>query len=151
VDEIFVLRALLESHGASLAALKVSDDEIDELAELCDEMEAVISDRRGHGLERLNEKNREFHDRILQASGSPRLPSLVSSLIQMPLTMRTFSTYSEEAIHRSANHHREMVVAFRARDSAWAGAVMRAHVMAARVEVMGWNGRVGASEPSVGA
>ncbi|WP_340539152.1 GntR family transcriptional regulator [Nocardioides sp. GXZ039] len=139
LDEIFVLRELLESHGAALAAPLITDDEIGELEQLCGRMEALVDRRTGAALQELNGLNREFHDRILAASGSPRLPGLVSSVMQMPLALRTFSRYSEEAIHRSGHHHRELVAAFRARDASWAAAVMRAHVMAARFEVACWN------------
>lgn len=138
IDEIFVLRALLESHGAALAAPIIEAEEIDELERLCTEMEKLIDERGGAGVERLNESNREFHDRILRASGSARLPGLVSSVVQMPLALRTFSRYSDDAVRRSCNHHRELVAAFRANDSTWAGAVMQAHIMAARFEVARW-------------
>lgn len=138
IDETFVLRALLESHGASLAAPLIEDAEIDALEELCAEMEALVDQRDGAGLDRLNEANREFHNRIIAASGSARLPGLVSSIVQMPIALRTFRRYSDEAMRRSSNHHRELVAAFRARNSSWAGAVMHAHVMAARFEVACW-------------
>lgn len=138
IDEIFVLRALLESHGAALAAPAIEDPEIDALEALCAEMEELGSDRSGARLERLNDANREFHNRILAASGSARLPGLVGSVVQMPIALQTFSRYSDEAISRSANHHRELVAAFRARNPTWASAVMHAHIMAARYEVACW-------------
>lgn len=138
IDEIFVLRALLESHGASLAAPLIDDQALDTLEALCHEMEELVGERDGSGVERLNSANREFHDLILRASGTHRLPLLVSSVIQMPLALRTFSRYSDEAMRRSANHHRELVAALRARNHSWAAAVMHAHIMAARFEVACW-------------
>lgn len=139
IDETFVLRALLESHGASLAAERIDNAEIETLEALCEEMEQLVGEREGPGLDRLNEANREFHNRILAASGSARLPALVSSVVQMPIALRTFRRYSEEAMRRSSNHHRELVAAFRARSSTWAEAVMHAHIMAARHEVACWH------------
>lgn len=140
IDEIFVLRSLLESHGAALAARSISDEDIDGLEQLCGDMEALIPERCGSGIEQLNDLNREFHARILVASGSARLPGLVASVVQMPLAQRTFSRYSDEAMARSAHHHRELVAAFRARNPAWARAVMEAHIQAARFEVACWTG-----------
>lgn len=145
IDETFVLRALLESHGASLAASRIDDADIDGLESLCEEMERLAGERDGTGLERLNEANREFHSRIVAASGSARLPALVSSVVQMPIALRTFRRYSDEAMRRSANHHRELVAAFRARNSSWASAVMHAHIMAARFEVACWQAEAEAS------
>jgi DNA-binding GntR family transcriptional regulator len=140
IDETFVLRSILEGHGAALAAANLDVQAIEGLEKLCDRMEALGSRRLGAEVDDLNALNREFHERVLHGAGSPRLPALVSSLTQMPLAKRTFSRYSDEAMARSSAHHRELVAAFRARNAEWARAVMVAHVQAARFEVSLWDG-----------
>jgi DNA-binding GntR family transcriptional regulator len=138
VNEIFVLRALLEGHGASLAAARITDQELAHLEELCAEMDRLIPEREGPGVGRLNTIHREFHDGILAAARSPRLTNLVSAVVQMPLTQRTFRRYTEEGIHRSRIHHHELLSALNAHDQAWAAAVMHAHLHSARKEVLSW-------------
>ena len=59
-----------------------------------------------------------------------------ASLVQVPLVMRTFARYSPEALARSMGHHRELVAALRARAPAWAGSVMRSHIIAAHTVLM---------------
>lgn len=141
IDEIFVLRSILESHGAALAAPRVDDDTLTKLEGLCAKMESVIAERVGDWIDHLTDANTEFHSTILAVSGSPRLPSLVSSVVQMPLALRTFSRYSDAALRRSMEHHRELASALTARDPIWAESVMRSHIQAARFEVSCWNSR----------
>jgi DNA-binding GntR family transcriptional regulator len=135
--EIFDLRALLESHAHARAAELIEDSAIAHLSELADAMEELGTSEDPAARERIAERNREFHGTIIQASGSPRLIALLQQVIQVPLVHRTFHRYTPEALARSFHHHREIVAALAARDGAWAGAVMRSHVHAARVVLLG--------------
>lgn len=137
LEEIFDLRALLESHAHALAAERIDDARIAHLSELADAMEVLGTSDDPDARERIAELNREFHGSIIAASGSPRLIGLLQQVIQVPLVHRTFHRYTSEALARSFQHHREIVAALAARDGAWAGAVMRSHVHAARVVLLG--------------
>lgn len=136
VADIFELRVLLESHAARRAAGNVTDDLIERLTTICDEMEAEVAAEGGRDLKAVATKNREFHATVVEASGSPRLPGLVASLVHVPVIMQTFKTYSDEALNRSLRHHREIVDALLARDGVWAHSVMRAHVLAAQHQII---------------
>lgn len=46
--------------------------------------------------------------------------------------MKTFETYQDEDLIRSASHHLEIVRALEARDSDWSAALMRSHILGAR-------------------
>jgi DNA-binding GntR family transcriptional regulator len=132
LDEIYDLRSLLESHGAARAASRIAACELPVLDKLCRDMESCATPGRERDLDRLASLNAEFHIRILDASGSARLATLVGAVVQVPLVLRTFYNYSTEALERSLGHHREIVAALRAGDPQWAGSVMRSHVLAAR-------------------
>lgn len=131
LDEIYELRALLESHGAARAATLIEPTETDMLEKLCDDMDACVRRGRRRDLDRLTALNAEFHRRIVNAAGSPRLAGLVATVVQVPLVVRTFHRYSAEAMGRSLGHHRELVAALRAQDAEWARSVMSSHVHAA--------------------
>lgn len=137
LEEIFDLRALLESHSHARAAELIDDADITRLSELADEMEDLGTCPDSTARDRIAELNREFHGTIIHASGSPRLIGLLQQVVQVPLVHRTFHRYTPEALARSFQHHREIVAALAARDGAWAGAVMRSHVHAARVVLLG--------------
>jgi DNA-binding GntR family transcriptional regulator len=56
----------------------------------------------------------------------------LSSLIEAQLMMKTFASYQDEDLIRSASHHLEIVRALEARDPDWAAALMRSHILGAR-------------------
>jgi len=135
--EIFDLRSILESHACELATPRASAAEIAFLENICDEMEALAktelsSEQR---LPALAAKNRIFHGKIIEISS--RLGLLIETLIHVPIVMQTYKVYSPEALERSLRHHREIVTAMKSGDEVWAASIMRAHVLAAREEVLG--------------
>ena len=136
-DEIFELRALLESHAADRAATRIAPFEINALAALCDAMDAAALDGQPDRFDRIAELNDRFHKGLLSAAKSRRLGDLLGALVEMPLVLRTYHRYGEEELRRSLGHHREIVAAMRARDGDWAASVMRAHVLAAQAALRG--------------
>ncbi|OHX01756.1 GntR family transcriptional regulator [Micromonospora sp. WMMB235] len=132
LEEIFELRALLEGYGAELAATRITPEEIVRLRELCAEMEGYAAGQRRDRADRIAVCNAQFHEIILGAGRNRRLSALLGAVVQTPLVNRTFRRYDEAAMARSMSHHRELIDAFEARDRAWAGSVMRAHILAAR-------------------
>lgn len=136
LEEIYELRIMLESRGAGRAAERISSEDNDRLTELCEQMEACA--RRGgrHDLHTLSELNSRFHRIIMDAADSPRLATMLASVVQVPLVMRTFARYTPEALDRSMGHHRELTAALRAGAPDWAASVMRSHIIAARAVLL---------------
>jgi len=132
LNEIFRLRALLESQAARLAAQNLGEPGIATLSELCDAMEALVASSGADASKRdaLPTLNNRFHSLILAGSGSQRLQTLATQVISLPLVLHTFTRYEDREISRSMAHHRELVDAFRAGDPDWAESVMRAHIYA---------------------
>ncbi|MBS0396042.1 MAG: GntR family transcriptional regulator [Proteobacteria bacterium] len=131
-DEIFDLRALLESHGVARAALRISDADVEALRALATQQLGEARERREGHLDRIADLNRRFHRRLQEAAGSPRLMRALAALLEAPLIMKTFLNYSPEDLQRSAAHHLELVQALAARDPEWAASVMRSHILAAK-------------------
>jgi len=136
VEEIYDLRLVLESFAALRAAHRISDADIDRLADLCADMERAAGPGGGRDLGRLAARNDEFHGIVRAASASSRLLTMLNAVVQMPLVLTTFHRYAPEDLARSAGHHRELVDALRARDGDWAQAVMRSHVAAAKAVLL---------------
>lgn len=129
LEEIYELRMSLEALAAARAARRIGPDELDRLDALCSRMEAATLPEAD--LDLLAQLNDEFHAVVQSAAASPRLVSMLASVISLPLVMRTFHRYAPADLTRSHAHHRDLVAALRARDDVWADAVMRAHVRAA--------------------
>lgn len=132
LTEIFELRCLLEGYAARLAANRATAEEIEQLSQLATEMDGLLDQLDEEARDRVAELNNEFHSVLLIASRSQHLANFTKAVIQVPLVHRTFRRYTIEALTRSFAHHRELVQAVTARDGAWAEAVMRAHILAAR-------------------
>ncbi|HKQ81955.1 MAG TPA: GntR family transcriptional regulator [Steroidobacteraceae bacterium] len=131
-EDVFELRALLESYGVARAAHRISSAGIEELRQLAeDQYHETLSRREGY-LERIGNLNSHFHLRIQEIAGSPRLVNALSALIEAPTMMRTFESYQDEDLIRSASHHLEIVRALEAHDPDWSASLMRSHILGAR-------------------
>ncbi len=131
-DEVFELRAMLESHGARRAARQATPQQLAELRELAEEQYRESVERRFGYLERIGDLNNRFHKHLHDSAASPRLTRALAALIEAPLMMKTFTRYTADDLQRSAGHHVELVRALEARDPEWAAAVMQSHIHAAR-------------------
>jgi len=136
ISELFRLRSTLESYAASLAAANISTEKTEELILLQDRMESAAQARNRIQFKAISLLNNQFHKIILDASGNKRLVTLMSGLIEMAVILQTYRGYSEADLARSFGHHREMIAAFEARDSEWAGSVMKSHILAARASYL---------------
>jgi len=136
-DDVFEMRALLESYGAARAAQRITPDGLEELSRLAREQYEESINRSDGYLERIGELNTRFHRHLHAFAGSARLTAALSALIEAPLMMRTFEKYDVEDLVRSASHHIEIVRALEARDSEWAASVMRSHILSARGALQG--------------
>jgi DNA-binding GntR family transcriptional regulator len=120
--ENFLIRANLESLAASLAAGKVTDEELEKISDIADKLAACQPDDPTR-----TDLNRRFHFAIYESARSPVLLSLLNllwrSLDGGPRVARSPK--------ESAAQHRELVEALRKHDSALAAEVTRGHILTA--------------------
>lgn len=136
LQELFELRALLEGHAAKIAARRMTNDVLDELGMLAEQM-LGLGQRKTPDRAAITELNQRFHGLILEATGQRRLQLFMRGLVQVPLVHRTFYRYSPDALLRSLRHHVELHAALSAGNSEWSESVMRSHVLAAHQELVG--------------
>lgn len=139
LDTVFVLRAHAEGVGARLAARHASARDVDELDALARAIAAAARPADGGepDLDEVYALNRRFHDRLLDVADSPSLTSVVAGLVHSTVLMRTYRAFDAGAMHRSVEHHLELVAAVRAGDPDWAESVMRSHLYSARAALLG--------------
>jgi DNA-binding GntR family transcriptional regulator len=137
IAQMFALRAVLESYACELATPRLSEAQIDRIAVLADRTYSLALDRADLNMAGIAQANSELHQTIISAAGNARLATMIAGVTELPLVLRTLRIYSQEDLLRSAGHHRELAVAFRARDAAWSAAVMRSHLLAARRAILG--------------
>ncbi len=123
VREVYQLRRLLEPAAASLAAPRISADELGRAAVLQAEMDGEL-DRA-----RWVELNRAFHGALLQAAGSPRLAAIVGQLQDAATLYVALSVKVRPLGMESGNEeHRAILAAFGSRDPAAARLAVRRHL-----------------------
>jgi len=132
IEEIFDLRALLESHAVEHAATAHDRRGLDVMKAACEQAERALPGGDLPALEAISEANVRFHRAVWEMSGQARCRVILQSLAVPPMMLRNFRNFDAAGLRRSLDQHREMIAAITASNAAWAGAVMRAHVQAGR-------------------
>ncbi|MFY8194741.1 MAG: GntR family transcriptional regulator, partial [Novosphingobium sp.] len=127
-EELFTLRAMLESHCATRAARLISDEQVAQLHAHCDFIDRAIATPDGPDVPGFVEGNRRFHAVILAAAQSERLAQLMKFVVSQIVVHRTAEQYSRADMEQSQRDHRDLVSAFEMRDEEWAGAVANTHI-----------------------
>jgi len=135
LDDVYGARALLEGYCAKLAATRITEAELAELADVAVRMQRLARKGRASADE-LTTLNGIFHRAIATASRSTQLETMVRGVMDAALVYRTFQRYSPQRLQASSFQHNELVEAFRAGDGEWAETLMRAHILAARTTVL---------------
>jgi DNA-binding GntR family transcriptional regulator len=137
IAQMFALRAVLESYACELATPRLTLPQIDFIAEMADRTYTLARQNADLHADAIADANNKLHLSIIRAAANAPLTTMVAGVIELSLALRTLRIYSQEDLLRSAGHHRELAEAFRARDPAWASAVMRSHLLAARGAILG--------------
>ncbi|QYU68748.1 GntR family transcriptional regulator [Leptolyngbya sp. 15MV] len=127
IEDVFDLRAMLEGHAARRAAERMDDTTLGELR-ACNAAIGRAILLATPDVEAFLERNREFHSIILRIAASPRLTSLLGTLIEQPVVWRTAHQYGRDELRRSHGEHEELLAAFARRDGAWAESIMAGHI-----------------------
>jgi DNA-binding GntR family transcriptional regulator len=130
LDELFDLRGLLEGFGASLAATRITEEQLSVLESLADEMEAAATE--GASADVLAPVHHAFHLAVAAAAANKRLQAVIDNVSQLGWMRHTLERYGSHDTGRSMDQHREIILALRSGHPAWAQAIMQAHVLGAR-------------------
>lgn len=133
------LRALVEGYAARRAANLISEDEIDELGELCDRMEyATATYACGDPIlsTELSELSIQFHARIADYAEVLPIAAIRDVVIIVPMIFSEVHACSTDSLTRANADHRELLAAFAARDQEQAQGLIMSHVHAAKERLL---------------
>nr|WP_290827032.1 GntR family transcriptional regulator [Halomonas sp.] len=136
VEEVFELRVLLEPQVVRRAAKRIREAQLNLLTSFADQMEMLCEQEDECAIDKIAVVNNQFHAELVTAADSPRLQRLLETIVQVPVSRRSFHHYTRDELLRSMQHHREIVRALQSQDGEWAAAIMRAHILAARAAQM---------------
>jgi len=131
IEEIYVVREALEGMSARLAALQMSDMEIEQLQQLLKTHESNIHESSGKEYFQ-REGDLDFHYCIAKASNNDWLMQLLGSELYQLLRMcRYRSSQAPERPLIALTEHKQIVAAIASHDAELAELLMRRHISGA--------------------
>jgi DNA-binding GntR family transcriptional regulator len=122
--DIYELRAILDSASTRLACERMSDDDLNRLAEIVAETERVT---QAKDLNAIVQAHAEFHYLIYAACGNPELTRVARNLWDRSYRFRVMALRSEENARHGLAQHTAILVALQARDAGKAVALAEEH------------------------
>lgn len=133
VEELYELRARLESYAAARAATRLDATALARLSALADEMEQCAAAGTEAATARFADLNDRFHQLILDGARGEHLAAALRPVLQIQLLLlQRYRHTIHEHLERSCWHHRELIRAFELRDAELAGRQMELHMLSAR-------------------
>jgi GntR family transcriptional regulator, transcriptional repressor for pyruvate dehydrogenase complex len=126
-DEMFEARTVLEVGASGIAAANATPEHMAALADEVASMFASIDDPKQYLLHDVN-----FHRIVAAASGNPVLATLIGTLAQLVWETRQETVGQATDLRESAEMHRRIYRAIRARDTERARGEMAEHLQKAR-------------------
>lgn len=123
IIEIFDVRRVLEPHAAGLAAVRITDEQLEQLRSSLDAvaLTASVEDLVAHDL--------EFHRLISEAGGNAYLSSLLDSMSGETVRARIWRGITEEGSSaRTLSEHAAILQALQNRDPEMARAALTVHI-----------------------
>lgn len=139
IRQIYNLRALLESHGTSEAALNRSDKDVEAIRAKNSIYETAISQWKRSDvttIQKIQQANQEFHQEIYKATKNEHLQLLISKVVVVPLVFRSFYWYNERQLLRSLEVHKTILKAIENQESDRAKIAMQEHIYQGRDDVL---------------
>ena len=125
MEEVSWARSALEGVAARLAAIKISDAEIEELRAQLEEMQRYT--REGNA-EKLVELNERFHLRIRDIAKNDYVEQQISAVRDFDRVVRKQALSNPEELERAYREHRFIFERIAERDPDGAEEAMRSHI-----------------------
>ncbi len=114
IEEFYAIKSVLEGFAARMAALKMSEKEIEKLEAINEKLEQLA--RQGD-VKTFFRVHSEFHELFIRAAGNDKLAELIDQLVMKFNRSRMASLSLPGRMEISVNEHRKIIDAFKARDS----------------------------------
>lgn len=133
IRQIFETRLVVETASASLAATRITDEEILRLATLGQEL---WSSRDANDARRFLEVDQYFHREIVRASRNKYLSESVERIITLNTWLWNIYNDSRHAERRDLFEHDSIIAAITAHEPSQAEEAMREHIICSRDQLI---------------
>jgi DNA-binding GntR family transcriptional regulator len=127
VADVFEIRTALEGLAAGLAAERITSDEIEQMERVL----LVTDDDEEMDLERIVQRDTDFHDLLYKASRNNRLLQILANLREQIQRFRATSLAVPGRYLDAIKEHRAIVEALAEHNSELAKELMEAHIVTA--------------------
>jgi DNA-binding GntR family transcriptional regulator len=132
LEEIYAIRAGLESHATYLAARRITKEGFERLEACLGEMSAAF----GEGdFERLLGAHHEFHATIYESAAPPRFLSLILQYLELSNVYQRLALSMGRGAYDPVVEHQDILATLERRDPEAAGALMRSHLQLTAAEL----------------
>lgn len=125
INDIFNVKRHIETQAAGLAAIKMSNDDINELVAILEKQEKAVEEGDSEKVRNLDTK---FHDKIYEGCGSTTFELILSPVHHKLSKYRKASLDNGDRIFNSVKEHREILESIKNRSSASAEEMMLKHI-----------------------
>lgn len=125
IVDVFEIRGALEALAGSLAAERMTDDELEELERL---LVRIGECAERNDVEQFVELDTQFHDILFQASRNARLSQMINNLRDQIQRFRTTSLAYPGRLKYAFDEHKKIVEALSERDSELVAALAKEHI-----------------------
>ncbi len=130
LDEVYDLRLLLEKEAMERAAERITDEQIEAVRGVLNEMQGATE------LSKWVILNRDFHLKIYEAAGSPRLLGMVRTLLNISVMYVSMALESASWVRSQAtDDHEEFIHVLAERDAEAARELIQRHLEMSRSAV----------------
>jgi DNA-binding GntR family transcriptional regulator len=133
IEDVFVVREVLDGLAAQLAALRIAPSELSKLELIIESMSSAIADDRR---EQIIAANQRFHDVIYGAAGNPVLARVASELRDYVRRYSTLPFASPDRVEHVLSEHQAILDALKDHDPVAAEKASGGHLSAARAYVV---------------
>jgi DNA-binding GntR family transcriptional regulator len=143
IDDLFAIRAVLETYGVELACDRIQPETIKTLRNIKEQAEQLLqsaSIQREAKIRQMFELNSLFHETIYRSTKSGYLLELISNLRNTVLRLRSRGLRKDSTWRQSWDEHGQMIDCLERQDKKAARKLMRRHVASAKSNVLSqWN------------
>ena len=131
LEDLFLIRNILEPEIAAIAAVKATQDDIQRLEQALQTMDETLDDG-----EKFIEADQQFHYQLAVATQNTFIPVLINAFVDYLQKQRSRIFDVEGGPARGQQHHRNILKAVSERDPDGARNAMRAHMKQIREDIM---------------
>ncbi len=122
VEEFYAIKIILEGFAARMAAIKLSDKDIERLEAINEKLQKLANEGDVKSFFRAHN---DFHELFIKAAGNEKLYELVNQLVMKFQRLRLASLSQPGRMEISVEEHRNMIQAFKDHDGGRADSLVR--------------------------